>query len=430
MGAIDVDMAPRGSEVQTMVDPEGVQQMRQLARRGWGTKRISKALHVTRNTVRRYLRGAEATKPQQRPRRRRLDEDGRAEARQLFVGAAGGNAVVVRRELATRGIEVSIRTVERVVAEQRRQMRAAEVASVRFETEPGQQMQIDFGQKWVTIGGVAARVHLLVAVLCYSRRLFVKAFLSERQDDWREGVAEAFVYFGGVVRTLLGDNARALVVAHDRSTHTVTFHPAYLAFCRDWDVEPRACSPYRARTKGKTESGVKYVKRNALAQRSFESFAALEAHLAQWMREADERVHGTTHEPPRVRFERDERAALRPLPSLPLPVREQRLRRKVALDALVDLDTVRYSVPFRLVRESVEVVVGAHEVRIFHGTAQVAQHERSFEPYARVIDPAHYEGLWRARDVASAPAPPSGGLEALGRSLDVYAAIVGEEAQS
>jgi hypothetical protein len=131
-----------------------------------------------------------------------------------------------------------------------------------------------------------------------------------------------------------------------------------------------------------------------------------------------------------VRFERDERAALRPLPSLPLPVREQRLRRKVALDALVDLDTVRYSVPFRLVRESVEVVVGAHEVRIFHGTAQVAQHERSFEPYARVIDPAHYEGLWRARDVASAPATPSGGLEALGRSLDVYAAIVGEEAQS
>ena len=54
-------------------------------------------------------------------------------------------------------------------------------------------------------------------------------------------------------------------VGRDRATGTVIFHPAYLAFCRDWDVQPRACAPYRARTKGKTEAGVKYVKRNALA---------------------------------------------------------------------------------------------------------------------------------------------------------------------
>jgi transposase len=428
MGAIDVDVAPRGSEVRTMVDPEVVQQMRLLAQRGWGAKRISKALGVTRNTVRRYLRGGEAAPKQERPGRRRLDEDGRAEARQLFGGAAEGNAVVVRRELGRRGIKVSVRTVERVVGEQRRQQRAVALASVRFETEPGQQMQIDFGQKWVTIGGVAARVHLLVAVLSYSRRLFVKAFLSERQDDWREGIAAAFVHFGGVVRTVLGDNARALVVSHDRATRTVTFHPAYLAFCRDWEVEPRTCSPYRARTKGKTESGVKYVKHNALAQRSFTSFAALEAHLDAWMGEADERVHGTTHESPKVRFERDEKAALRPLPSLPLPVREQRLSRRVALDAMVDIDTVRYSVPFRLVRESVEVVVGAREVRIFHGTTQVAQHERSFEPHARIVDPAHFEGLWRPRTQPDAPQASAGMLGAMGRSLEDYAAVVEEAA--
>src|SRR5262245_30047216 len=112
-------------------------------------------------------------------------------------------------------------------------------------------------------------------------------------------------------------------------TATVVFTPAYLQFCRDWDVEPRACAPYRARTKGKTESGVKYVKRNGLAGREFESFAALEAHLAAWTRDADEREHGTTHEPPRVRYEREERHLLRPLPARPLPVRERRLSRKV-----------------------------------------------------------------------------------------------------
>jgi transposase len=87
--------------------------------------------------------------------------------------------------------------------------------------------------------------------------LFVKAFLNEPQDDWREGLAAAFTHFGGVPRMMLGDNARALVIGSDRATGTVIFQPAYLAFCRDWDVQPRACAPYRARTKGKTEAGAR-----------------------------------------------------------------------------------------------------------------------------------------------------------------------------
>ncbi|UQA63579.1 IS21 family transposase [Polyangium aurulentum] len=411
-----------------MVEPEIIRQIRDLAARGWGAKRIARELEVARNTVKRYLRGGPEAEVQVRPGRRCLDDDGRAEARQLYAGLAGGNAVVVARELRQRGVEASVRTVQRVVADQRRERFAADAASVRFETDPGQQMQIDFGQKVVRIGGTPTRVHLLVAVLCHSRRLFVKAFLGERQDDWREGIAAAFRHFGGVPRTMLGDNARALVVSRDRETGTVTFHPAYVAFCRDWGVTPRACQPYRARTKGKTESGVKYVKRNGLAEREFASFAALEAHLAAWMVEADQRIHGTTHEPPIVRFERDERQALRPLPARPMPVREQRLRRRVANDALVDVDTIRYSVPHRLVRETVEVALGEHEVRIYRGAELVARHERSFEPYARIIDKAHYAGLWRTQSAPVATASPPSPLEAMGRRLSDYAAVLEEAA--
>jgi hypothetical protein len=320
---------------------------------------------------------------------------------------------------------VSARTVQRLVEDRRRARRAAELATVRFETAPGQQMQVDFGQKRVRIAGEWVRVYLLVAVLSYSRRLFVKAFLAERGDDWREGIAAAFEHFGGVPATLLGDNARPLVVARDRAARTVTFHPAYLAFCRDWGTEPRACAPCRAQTKGKGESGVKYVKRNALAGRAFESLAALEAHLGAWMFEADQREHGTTHEAPAVRFERDERAALRPLPARPLPRREQRLRRRVAHDALVDVETVRYSVPHRLVRDRVEVAVGDLEVRIFHGTDLVALHARRFEPHARVIDPAHYAGLWRLPvEAEGEPESETGALAHLGRSLADYAAAI------
>ena len=295
---------------------------------------------------------------------------------------------------------------------------------MRVETPPGDQLQVDFGQKRVRIAGVRVRIFLLVAVLSYSRRLFVKPFLNERGADWREGIAAAFTHFGGVPRTVLGDNARPLVRARDRATGTVVFHPAYLAFCRDWDVQPRACAPYRARTKGKTEAGVKYVKRNALADQAFESFAALEQYLGAWMTTtADQRRHGTTREAPLVRFDRDERAALRSLPVRALPRREQRLRRRVATDAFVDIDTVRYSVPHRLVRDHVEVVVDECAVTIFHGPQVVATHPRSTEPFARVIDPTHYDGLWRRPVLETDPTPPPA-LARLGRDLAEYAAIV------
>jgi len=128
-----------------------------------------------------------------------------------------------------------------------------------------------------------------------------------------------------------------------------------------------------------------------------------------------------------ARFARAEAAALRALPARPLPRREQRLRRRVAVDALVGVDTIRYSVPHRLVRDHVEVVLDAACVRIFHGQTLVATHARAQEPFSRIIDPAHYAGLWRT---PTAPDPPSAApLAALGRDLATYAAIVTEGAR-
>jgi hypothetical protein len=281
-------------------------------------------------------------------------------------------------------------------------------------------MQIDFGEKMVAVGGLPVRVYVFVAVLGYSRRIFVRASLSQRQDDWREGLASAFRHFAGVPQTLLLDNAGALVVGRDRETNTARLHPAFAAFCGDWGVQARVCQPYRARTKGKTESGVGYVKRNALAAMSFATFAALEQHLCAWMTEADTRIHGTTKERPCDRFERDERAALRALPANPLPVRQRRISRRVAIDCFIDVDTVRYSAPHALVKRTVEVLVGDDEVLIFDGSSVVARHRRSFEPHSRVIDPKHFDGLWRRPDDDAATITP---LPA-GRSLADYAAAI------
>src|SRR3546814_3884825 len=98
---------------------------------------------------------------------------------------------------------------------------------------------------------------------------------------------EAFLLFGGVPVGVLLDNARALVEHHDASTREVRFNAKLHAFARYWGFRPRACAPYRARTKGKDERGVGYVKRNAIAGRRFERWAACEAHLTRWSRAID-----------------------------------------------------------------------------------------------------------------------------------------------
>jgi transposase len=419
MESEQLQVAVAASTQTVMIEPELVRQIRALEAMRWGSKRIARELGVALMTVKRYRRGGADAELQRRPTRRDLDDEQRAKARELFDTTAEGNAVVVTQLLAEQGVEVAVRVVQRVLQPHRQTKRAAEAATVRFETEPGHQLQIDFGEKHVTIAGQRTRVMLFVAVLGFSRRCYVRAFRSQRHDDWREGLAGAFHHFGGVTQTVLVDNARALIL--DRVDDVVRVNPAFEAFCKDWGVAVRACRPYRARTKGKTERGVGYAKHNALAGREFSSWAALDAHLAWWMQMADERDHGTTHEAPRARFERAEAAALTSLPSRPIPVRQRREQRKVASDCFVDVDTVRYSVPHRLVGRTLQVLIGDDEVVIFDGPERVARHARCSEPHQRVVDAAHFEGLHR---VSSSLRVTSTVLAPYGRSLADYAAHV------
>ncbi|MBM4438238.1 MAG: IS21 family transposase [Actinobacteria bacterium] len=408
-----------------MIRPDKVEQIQLLRAQHprWGNRRIAQELGLARNTVRDYLRGKEAL-VQSRPARRALDEATVALAVALLDGAAEGNGVVVRRLLAARGIDVALRTLERALQPYRQRARAAKSATVRFETLPGEQLQIDFGQRMVSIGGAPTRVFFFVAVLGFSRRIFVRASLSSRQEEWRAGLAGAFAHFGGLPRAVLIDNDGALVVGRDRETDTARIHPGFAAFCKDWGVAVRVCHPYRPRTKGKTESGVKYVKRNGIAGQDFASFAALTAWLPQWMALADGRIHGTTHERPHERFERAEKAALQPLPSIP-PAHEPRvLKRTVAGDCCVDVETIRYTVPHRLVREHVEVVVGLEHIRVLHRGVEVARHRRSFTRHQIVRDPEHLRGLLRVDPPQPRPSGP-GPLQTLGRSLDAYADAIG-----
>lgn len=406
-----------------METPEDVAVMLRLAELGWGAKRIAFELGCSRNTVRRYLRqgGWAAYRGARRPGALDGLEDWLAERFRRHRG----NADVVRQELEREhGIRVGLRTVERAVRALRRELVAEVRACVRFETPPGRQLQIDFGSTSISIGGEVVRVRLFVATLGYSRRGFVTAFRHERQSAWLDGLEAAFRHFGGVPSEVLLDNAKALVVHHDAVTREVTFNERFHSFCRYWDFRPRACAPYRARTKGKDERGVGYVKRNAIAGRSFASWVELQAHLGWWMREiADRRVHGTTGEPPIERFARDEAAALRSLDGRP-PFRQVReVARRVQADGCVDLDTNHYSVPWRLIGAEVTVEQTDGLVRVCHAGCEVARHPVRRGRRERSIDPAHLAGIVVAGNPRPVPPAPEAGE--LLRPLAEYEGVAG-----
>lgn len=290
----------------------------------------------------------------------------------------------------------------------------------------GEQLQIDFGERRVEIAGAATKVFFFVATLGYSRRLHVRAFGHEKQESWFAGMESAFLAFGGVPREVLLDNARALILHHDPSIREVVLHPRLHAFARHWGFRVRACAPYRARTKGKDERGVGYVKKNAIAGRCFASWGEMEAHLDAWTRDvADTRIHGTTGEAPGLRFARDERHALRPLADRPPFMAARDLVRRVGTDCAVAVDGNAYSVPWRLIGEQVRVTVAHQLVRVHHGGQEVAIHGELKGRHGRRVDDAHLAGLVGSRERPSSLPAAKAEPGALLRPLSEYEAVAG-----
>jgi len=186
---------------------------------------------------------------------------------------------------------------------------------VRFETPPGHQAQVDWARcplPWGVRWG-------LFVVLGYSRLLWLQFFARQTLRSLMSGLEAAFHYVGGVPAELLFDQLKAVVLEDRRpGGGRVLENPEFLRFAAHWGFRIRACRPYRAQTKGKVERPVRYVRQSFLYGRSFAGDADLNAQALQWLDQvANRRVHATTREAPRARFERDERAVLRPLAPRP-----------------------------------------------------------------------------------------------------------------
>ncbi len=378
---------------------------------------IAETLGVDRKTVRTCLAQATWT-PYQRP----AVTETLLTAHRAFLEerapAVGYSAQVLYQELTQQhGYTGGYDTVRRFVRPLRDAQEVAARASVRFETPPGLQSQIDWGQACVPFRAGRAVRHFFVLTLGYSRRSFYLACRDEQLPTFLDAHEQAFAYFAGHTTEHLYDRPRTVCRPADGG---VSWNPTFQAFAKYWGFDPRLCRPYRAQTKGKVESGVKYLKQNFLPGRAFIDDQQLGEDLLGWMATtADQRIHGTTHERPIDRFAA-ERAHLVPT-ATQLPFRlEATVPRVVATDFLVSLDTNRYSVPFRLIGRTVEVqrregrvviryqgqvvadhaeLPGQHQLRVLpeHGPGVVARTTR--QPHLRAVERPTYAWTMPAVEV-------------------------------
>ena len=371
-GSPILDAASTGAAEAEVITQNAYGAVRTLAEQGVSKKSIARQLDLDVKTVRKWLRRSWA--PGTRRARGRLLDEWR-EFLQARAPEVGFNAVVLTRELGPKGYAGSYSAVVKYVSPWRAEWRGDDVPTVRFETGPGEQAQVDWGSTAIYLGEVRTRVHLFTMVLGFSRRVFAKAYTSEGLDPLLDGHASAFTHFGGRTESILYDNPRTIVKDKDEAAGHVVWNPTFKDRMEFYGITPKLCRFYRAQTKGKVESGVKYVKRNALAGRRFRDLAELNAYLLDWcVSVADLRVHGTTHEKPAERFARAE--TLIPVDQRPPAPRERIVIRRVPSDCYVALETNRYPVPFEWIGRDVEVQVLAGEIVIRSEATDPIRHER------------------------------------------------------
>ena len=299
-----------------------------LAKHGKGVREIARELGCSRNTVRRYLREPSAERYRSRAvRSTKLDA-----YRDYIAGRVRAAlpatipAKVLLGEVRERGYCGGYTMVKAYVASLRTMVVAEPI--VRFETAPGQQMQVD----WAVIRRGPNRLSLFVATLGWSRATYLEFVEDERVETLIACHEHAFLAFGGVPQDVLFDNMKTVVLERDAyGDGRHRFNPAFLDFAKHAGFRPRLCSPYRAQTKGKVERFIRYVRGSfwvPLASRLRQDGLEVDRETAnvavrRWLREvANARVHATTGDVPQDRLEL-ERPKLVQLPP-PYPGRSAR----------------------------------------------------------------------------------------------------------
>ncbi len=264
-------------------------------------------------------------------------------------------------------------------------------AVVRVEVGPGEEAQVDFGyagRQKDPFSGELRRAWVFVMTLSYSRHCFAELVFDQRVETWLGLHARAFEFFGGVPRRVVLDNLKAAVTKACFYDPMVTL--AYRQAAEHYGFLIAPCKVATPQHKGKVESGVRYVARNALAGRDFRDLVAGNEHLRSWCLDtAGLRKHGTTFEEPLKRFQAAEKAALLPLPEAPYEVAAFK-QVKLHPDCHVVFEKAFYSAPHTLIGKKLVVKALEKRVEIYCDYERVATHSRAQHAGQRLTNHQHY----------------------------------------
>lgn len=366
-----------------------------LHRKGLKQREIARKLGISRNTVKKYIEDPQlAFEPVRRaPRPSKLDpfEDNiRAWIEEDF--SYKGTWIYDR--LVNMGFGGSYEIVKRKVHEIKGELQ--KVAYMRFETEPGYQAQVDFGEFQVGgADGAVKKLYLFSMILGYSRKMYGELVEQCDLPTFLDCHIRAFLYFGGVPEQILYDRMKNVYIG--KIAGKDKFNDTMLGFALHYGFTPCVAPSYAAWVKGKVERPYSFIREGFWRGYGFVCLKTANSDLLAWLMKKDQRVHGTTHEVVSVRFTR-ERPHLHQLPLTPFDT-SYRIYRKVHKDCTVRFESNSYVVPHPLVGTRLVLRVKGRTMRIFYNDRLVVTYEIPLGKGHLVQKKQFYEDLKKDRDM-------------------------------
>lgn len=396
--------------------------IRDLAAQGYSIRRIAEETGIARNTIRKYLRG----KPEPVPRRRRTSKlDPFKEQIRAWINEDHlYNCQTMFERLGPMGYQGGLTTLRLFVAPLRPPRRGRSPV-IRYETPPGAQMQLDWGEFCYEEAGVRRKLYGLTTVLAYSRMRFVVFFKRCDTASLIRGLMAALEYYGGTPRVLLTDRMKSVLVTMEDGVPQ--WNARFADFAASTGFTTRVCRSYTPQTKGKVERSISVVKTSFWAGVHFTDLDDLNGQALVWCDERNRRVHQTTRARPVDRLEQE---VLLVLPEGYAWHRYRCEERKVSWDGYVSYDGVLYGVPgpAKLTGTLVSVGTVGDEVQIFSGGLCVAVHPRQATSGQAVMHPEQFTGFPTAHELSRLPVPLghlTGAPSLVRRSLNEYDALFG-----
>lgn len=360
-----------------------------LHRQGLSVSAIAKATGADRKTVRKYIeRGLEAPVYGPRKPRQAVVDPFTAYLRERVTRYPGLTGRRLFRELKDLGYTGGYTAVTDFLRDVRPGS-GDQGFEVRFETPPGEQAQVDFAQFQVVFTDEPTTpriVWLFSMVLGFSRLIWARFVVHQDLPTVLRCHVSALEAIGGAPREILYDRMKTAVIGE--ADTGIVYNRALIDLARHYGFQPKACRPYRAKTKGKVERPFRYIREDFFLARSFRNLDDLNAQLRHWIDTvANPRTHATTQRVVTEAFA-EERASLRTLPLAPFRS-VLKLERRISREGMVSVGGNAYSVPDVTRRRTVEVHTLADEVRIFEDGALIAAHPVLEGRHQRRVEPGH-----------------------------------------